>query len=292
MHRAAEKAGSWYAGDHDGLILDVEECLAAARDRYGAAVTEAAGVPAGVMTPHAGLFFSGAVAAAAFELVRQRLGKVDVFVVFGACHRANLREPAVWATGRWDTPLGSVEVDEDFARALIASGLGREDYRAHEGDNAIELQMPFIKFLFPDAKIVPVAMGFFPDAGDMGRLAAEAAKARGGTVAAVASTDLTHYGSAFGVMPAGTGASALAWIRDNDQRFLDAAMSLDSRLIVEIAQREHSACGAGAVAALAGWAEAFGCKRGRLLAYANSHEVMPRGEADHVVGYGAVAYEV
>lgn len=292
MHRAAEKAGSWYAGDHDGLVLEVEECLAVARDRYGAAVTEAAGVPAGIVVPHAGLFYSGAVAAAAFELVRQRRGRVDTFLVFGACHRANLREPAVWATGSWETPLGSVEVDEDFARALVAAGLGREEYRAHEGDNAIELQMPFIKFMFPDAKVVPVAMGFFANAGDMGRLAAEAAKVRGGTVVGVASTDLTHYGSAFGVMPAGTGAGALAWIRDNDRRFLDAAVALDSRQIVEIAQREHSACGAGGVAALAGWAEAFGCKRGRVLAYTNSYEAMPRGEAEHVVGYGAVAYEV
>lgn len=292
MRRIAEKAGSWYAGDADGLASEVGECLAAARERYGRAIDEAAGTPVGVVVPHAGLFFSGAVAAAAFDLVRRRRDRVDAFLVFGACHTERLREPAVWAAGAWETPLGPVEVDEELARALLDAGVGRANYRAHEGDNAIELQVPFIRHCFPEAKIVPVAMGPFPAAGDMGRAAANAVAESGRVVVGVASTDLTHYGRAFGLMPAGTGAAALRWIRDNDMRFLDAALALDSRKMLELASRDHSACGAGAAAALAGWSAALGCLRGRLLAYANSHEIMPRGEAEHVVGYGAVVYAV
>ncbi len=291
MHRAAEKAGSWYERDGEGLRLQVDECLADARDRYGHAVVEAVGHPVGIVVPHAGLVFSGAVAAAAFELVRQRVDRVDTFVVFGACHRARLSAPAIWAAGRWDTPLGSVEVDETLAQALVDAGVGREDYDVHQGDNAIELQMPFIKAMFPDAKIVPIAMGFFPDAGAMGKAAAGVAKQYGGTTVAVASTDLTHYGASFGIMPAGTGEPALRWLAENDRRFLDAAVRMDARRVVEVAERDHSACGAGTVAAVIGWSAAYGASSGRVLAYTNSHEVMPQGEASHMVGYGALAYE-
>ncbi|MCD8352353.1 MAG: AmmeMemoRadiSam system protein B [Planctomycetaceae bacterium] len=291
MHRAAEKAGAWYERDGEGLRLQVEECLADARDRYGHAVTEARGHPVGIVVPHAGLVFSGAVAAAAFELVRQRVDRVDTFVIFGACHRAHLSVPAIWATGRWDTPLGSVEVDEALAQAFIQAGLGREDYAVHQGDNAIELQMPFIKAMFPTAKIVPIAMGFFPDAGEMGKLATDVAKKHHGATVAVASTDLTHYGASFGITPAGTGEPALRWLAENDRRFIDAAIAMDARRVVEVAEQDHSACGAGAVAAVIGWAEACGASSGRLLAYTNSHDVMPQGEASHMVGYGAIAYE-
>ncbi|MCD8138242.1 MAG: AmmeMemoRadiSam system protein B [Planctomycetaceae bacterium] len=291
MDRAAEKAGSWYERDNEGLRVQVEECLADARDRYGRAVAEAAGRPVGIVVPHAGLVFSGAVAAAAFDLVRQRLERVDTFVVFGACHRARLSVPAIWATGQWDTPFGPAQVDAPLAQAFVDAGVGREDYGVHQGDNAIELQMPFIKAMFPDAQIVPIAMGFFPDAGDIGKRAAEAAQGCAGTIVAVASTDLTHYGASFGIMPAGTGEPALCWLAENDGRFLDAAVGMDARRVVEVAERDHSACGAGAVAAVIGWASAFGAASGRLLAYTNSHDVMPQGEASHMVGYGAVAYE-
>lgn len=291
MRRQAEKAGSWYPAGAKDLAAEVDGCVRNARERYGAAIGAGKGSPAGIMAPHAGLFFSGAVAAAGFELVRERLGRVDTFVVFGACHRAALAEPAVWTTGEWETPLGSVMVDEEFAADLLAVGAGREDFSAHAGDNAIELQMPFIKRLFPEARIVPVAMGFFSNASEIGALAAGVARRRGGVNVAVASTDLTHYGAAFGVMPAGTGERALAWIRRNDEKFLSAVSSMDGKGMVDIARRDGSACGAGAVAGAAGWSKAFGCEHGRVLAYTNSYDIMPRGEADHVVGYASAVFE-
>ncbi len=287
--KKAELAGNWYAGSGAALAAEVDACLERSEKQFGRAKAE--GAPAAVVAPHAGLAFSGPVAAAAYRLARKALGKIDTFVVFGANHRVRIARPAVWAEGAWQTPLGDIEIDAELAAALIDQGAGQANETAHRGDNSIELQTPFIKHMFPGAKMVPVAMGFFADAWRLGELASVAAAATGKTVLAVASTDLTHYGAAFGVMPAGTGKPALEWIQQNDKRFLDALVNLDLDNIVPIAERDGSACGAGAAAAAAGWAKARGCRHGRILAWTNSHEIMPRGEAEHVVGYASLAFE-
>ncbi len=291
MMRRAGKAGSWYEADPDALRRDVAACVARGRERFGRPAVLKGLKPAAVVVPHAGLSFSGAVAGVAYGLLREAWARVDAFVLFGACHRARLREPALWAHGAWETPLGAIAVDEALAERFLAGGVGGENPRAHEDDNALELQTPFIRHLFPEAKIAPVAMSFFPESARLGELASRLARESGGTVVAVASTDCTHYGAAFGLMPAGTGESALAWTRENDARFLETLLALDLDQIIPRAERDGSACGAGAAAAAAGWAKERGCGRGRLLAATNSHEVAPRGEAGHIVGYASLAYD-
>lgn len=293
MNRKMDKAGTWYSDDKKELQKEVAECLRKGIGEYGRALDVDEGRPSAVMVPHAGLFFSGALAALAFELVRRRWEQVDTFVLFGACHRERLRKPAIWAEGEWETPLGGVTVDDELSSACIDAGVGEKNYTAHEGDNSLELQLPFIKSMFPDSRIVPVAVGFFPDAWRYGELAAGVVKKLGRkNVVAVASTDLTHYGASFGVMPAGVGDTALSWAKENDERFLDAVTEMRFEDMVSIAEQDRSACGAGAVAAAAGWARAFGCTGGRVLARTDSHESMPRGLAEHFVGYGVVTFPV
>ena len=66
-------------------------------------------------------------------------------------------KPAIWAAGAWETPLGALAVDEDLAQELIRAGAGAEGEAPHLGDNAIELQTPFLRHCFPNARIVPIA---------------------------------------------------------------------------------------------------------------------------------------
>ncbi len=288
--RPAALAGSWYPGDGQSLTREVERCLRVAAEQYPDASSLFPKPAVAVMVPHAGLTFSGPLAAAAFQILRNGHGHVDRLVVFGACHRERLARPAVWPDGAWETPLGDIPVDADAAAYLVAAGPADANRSAHEGDNAIELQTPFIKYLFPEAKIVPVAMGFFRDSFEIGERMATAARGWSGVTLAVASTDLTHYGAAFGVTPAGFGEPALAWTRENDARFLDAVTGMAGDDIVRIAARDGSACGAGAAAAAAGWAKVFGAVCGHVIAYTNSHDVMPDGRAEHFVGYAAVGW--
>lgn len=290
--RRADKAGSWYQANPKALAAEIEECLENSRRQFGVPVPKDGKKPVAAVVPHAGLFFSGPVAASAFLLIKEACCEVNTFVVFGACHRALLREPAIWAEGAWETPLGAIEIDAELARAFIAAGVGRVDEAPHHGDNAIELLTPFIKYLFPQAKMVPIAVSPRPDSWSRGEAAARAAAGVGRAIVALASTDLTHYGSSFGVMPAGVGEPALAWLQDNDMRFLDALTKMELERIITVAERDGSACGGGAAAAAAAWARESGCTGGRVLAYTNSYEVMPQGVAEHMVGYGAVAFEV
>lgn len=254
----------------------------------------ACGTPVAAVVPHAGLAYSGGITATVFRKISEAYQSIDTFIIFGACHRERLRKPAIWAKGSWQTPLGDLPVDEELAQAFLDGGIGEENERAHTADNAIELVTPFIKALYPHAKIVPVAMDFFPDSWRYGSSAAEIVSANprfsAKTTIALASTDLTHYGASFGIMPAGTGQKALDWTRDNDKRFLDNLTEMNLEGIVSTAARDHSACGAGAAAAAAGWAKQCGCDKGILLAYETSYDIIPQGIPEHFVGYGSVLY--
>lgn len=289
--RHAEKAGSWYAAGEKALAAEVDACVREAEQLYGVAKQIAGKSPIAIVVPHAGLPFSGPVAAVAYRLLRGAYKQVDRFLVFGACHRARLNMPAIWESGSWETPMGPIAVDEEFARAMVREGIAEVNENVHYGDNSIELQTPFIKRLFPEAKLVPLAFSPIPDAWIPGERAWQLASTMPGTTVAIASTDLTHYGAAFNLMPAGTGPAAVAWTRKNDQPFLEALLNLELPNIVIYANRDLSACGAGAAAAVAGWAKAGGTVRGRLLAHTNSYEIRPQGAADHLVGYASVVFE-
>ncbi|MCC8190535.1 MAG: AmmeMemoRadiSam system protein B, partial [Planctomycetes bacterium] len=173
--RRAGLAGSWYDGTAEGLAAEVDECLRQAERRYGRVAAGAE--PVAIVVPHAGLAFSGAVAAAAYRMVRDAYDRVDTFVVFGAAHRERLTRPAIWLDGPWKTPLGDIAIDHELGQVLVADGIGIPGASAHAGDNAIELQTPFIKRLFPEARLLPVAMGVFSDAWRLGEQAAAAAAA-------------------------------------------------------------------------------------------------------------------
>jgi MEMO1 family protein len=282
--RRAEKAGSWYPASPDALRSEI--------DRY---LREAGASPAGdaraIVTPHAGLAFSGPTAARAFAWVRQTQPETKTFLVFGAVHTMGLRAPAIWPEGAWQTPLGPLEVDAELAAALIEAGIGAAGEEPHNGDNAIELQTPFLKACFPGARFVPMAVPPDENAAACGEAAwATCESIRPGTVA-VGSTDLTHYGKrAFGFAPAGEGMEALRWSKENDKKLLDAAGAMRAGEIVPIATRDRSACGAGAFAAAVGYARASGSTEGILLEHTTSYDMMPEGEPTHFVGYASLVF--
>lgn len=285
--RKAGKAGAWYPADPKQLA-NVLNGMTQKADLPESVLPAS---PAGVMVPHAGLAFSGSTAGTAYAWIKYVLPDVETLILFGPSHRMGLAKPAVWDRGVWDTPLGSVEVDADLTGVLLEAG-AVVDERPHYEDNAIELQLPFIKHLFPGARIAPVALSASHLAWKFGQEAEKRIEATGKRVVAVASSDLTHYGQMFGVMPAGRGRTALNWVRANDQRFLEKVTALALDEIVPTAERDSSACGAGAAAAVAGWAKQRGCRGGVVLRHTNSYEQRPEGIAEHIVGYGSVAFPV
>lgn len=285
--RPASKAGSWYPARAEELERTVNALAAAAPVAAGAA-----SLLAGVV-PHAGLCFSGETAARVFALLRQTCPDVNTVIILGAVHTVWLDRPAAWAGGAWDCPGGAVKVDGELAGDIVHAGLADDNPAPHYGDNAIELQLPFIRFLFPEAMIVPIAVPPLPESVIFGEKLAEItarAEKSGKKTAVIASTDLTHYGAVYNFAPAGCGEKALEWAKANDRRILDMACRKDAEKIVPEAARAHNACGAGALAAVTAYARARGTEDGQILQQTTSFDVMPEGVPEMFVGYGALAF--
>lgn len=250
---------------------------------------EPAHIVAGIV-PHAGWMYSGSVAAHVYGTL-QRKQAVDTFVIFGAIHRWAGRN-AVYASGEWATPLGAVKVDDALAQEILTNSddLLADDPEAHAGEHAIEVQLPFIRHLFPDARIVPISITPDSRAIDVGRRVAETVKASARKVVIIGSTDLTHYGEPYRFVPAGVGERARQWMTVNDRRIIDLALSMDAERIVSEANQHQNACGAGAMAATVAAAQILGAQQGRLLEYRTSFDAAPEPVFRMAVGYCGIVF--
>lgn len=188
MIRTPAVAGTWCPGSASALAAAVDSHLAEA-DRDGQAVH---GELVALIAPHAGLMYSGPVAAHAYRLLRDR--QFDVAVLVGPSHFIGFEGVALYSTGAFETPLGAASIEESCASDLMrASTVVRERTAAHAREHSLEMQLPFLRRLAPDATIVPLLMGYqtAETARDLG--AALGTVLRGRRALLVASTDLSHY---------------------------------------------------------------------------------------------------
>jgi MEMO1 family protein len=282
-------AGQFYPGDRETCLAEIQKCLPALVPEEG--VPKA---PVGGLVPHAGWTFSGALAALVFSTVKRRCGAVGTFVVCGAAHGYFGAKPALDGSDAWDTPLGRVAIDESLRQTLLDSGAADVDVSAHRYEHSIEVQVPFIQHLFPDARLLPIIVPANESALALGEALAQSTPAPGTAVVYIGSTDLTHYGPRYGFTPVGLGAEALHWASDvNDRQFLDLALSLEPKRLLANALENGNACGPGAAAAVITAAKRLGVQKGVLLAHTNSNEVMLRemGTTNRdSVGYAAVVF--
>jgi len=282
-------AGQFYPADRETCLAEIRACLPAEVPH--------AGLPeplVGGLVPHAGWTFSGAVAALVFAAAKHQRGAVDTFVIFGAAHGYFGAEPAVDGSAAWETPLGRTELNEPLRQLLLDTGAAVLDSSAHRSEHSIEVQLPFLQHLFPDARLLPIIVPANESALVLGETLAQQTQTSQQTVVYVGSTDLTHYGPRYGFTPMGVGSEALHWASEvNDRQFLDLALSLEPRRLLANALENGNACGPGAAAAAIAAAKRLGAEKGVLLAHTNSNEVMLRemGTAGRdSVGYAAVVF--
>lgn len=283
-------AGQFYPGQRNSCIDEINEYLDAATITHELPETIVAGI-----VPHAGWTFSGVTAAMVFAAVKERHEQVDTFVIFGAAHGYYGSMPAVYDKGAWATPLGEAAIDEEFAAAVLESGTAVADSAAHAGEHSMEVQVPFIQYLFPSARILPVLA-------PPGEQSIQAGEIVGSIIAGdderkivcIGSTDLTHYGPRYGFTPMGTGKKALRWAMEvNDKAFIDFALAMEPEKMLETAAANSNACGPGAAAAAVAAAKALGKTEGLLLAHTNSNEVLRKKmgtESAEAVGYAAIVF--
>ena len=283
-------ADQFYPGQHDSCIDEINECLDARTLSEPLPETIVAGI-----VPHAGWIFSGSLAAMVFSAIKQQHEKVHTFVIFGAAHGYFGQSPAVYDRGSWITPLGEVAIDEELADAVLSAGPVVSDASAHRAEHSIEVQVPFMQYLFPGAKILPIIVPPREQAVALGTSVGNVINEdEHKKIVCIGSTDLTHYGPRYGFTPMGVSADALKWADSvNDKKFIDLALKLEPERLLADAAENCNACGAGAAAAAIAAAKQIGKTEGLLLAHANSNEVMLRkmgtASADSV-GYAAIVF--
>jgi len=286
-------AGQFYPGGRNSCVGEIDQCLPSEAERGRLSRSLPENIVAGIV-PHAGWTFSGPLAALVFWAVKQRHERVHAFVIFGAAHGYFGQSPAVYDGGSWMTPLGEVAIDEGLASAVLSSGAAISDLDAHRSEHSIEVQVPFIQYLFPEAEILPVIVPPSEQAISLGEAFGEVISAADKKIVCIGSTDLTHYGPRYGFVPMGVGAEALEWAsKVNDRKFIDLALKLEPKALLASAAENCNACGPGAAAATVAAAKRLGKTKGVLLAYTNSNEVMLRkmgtSSADSV-GYAAIIF--
>ena len=224
------------------------------------------------VVPHAGYVYSGAIAAHVYARVAAERAPETVLVL-GVDHQGAAPGPALSARP-WRTPLGPTAVDAELVRALERPPV-RIDEAAHLGEHSIEVQLPFLEYVLPRPKFVPleVPMASFEELERVGQVVRAAVAER--DVLLLASSDFSHY-------------VAEAVARSKDRKAIDAILARDAGRLYEVVRRERiSMCGIAPTTVLLS-ALAGRELEARLLRWGHSGEVRPMTE---VVGYAAIVLE-
>lgn len=264
MKRRAAVSGQFYYGTSPGLARQVEDYT----DR-GAPKEDAVGI----VVPHAGLIYSGAVAGAVYSSIRAP----QTFVMLGPNHTGLGARVALMDEGEWEIPTGTVNVDRKLAsRIALDNPLVSRDAQAHFFEHSLEVQLPFIVHLSPDARIVPIALLSLTESEclDLGERIAGAVKAVDYPVVILASSDMSHY-------------QPDKVARLKDRLAIERMLAIDPGGLYETVQKERiSMCGYLAVTVMLHAARLLGAGSARLVKYATSGEVS--GDYDSVVGYAGI----
>ena len=268
--RPAAVAGTWYPDDPVRLTQEVDRYLARAD------VGTIAGPVLAIVAPHAGLMYSGPVAAFAYKAAAG--SGCTAIVLVGPSHFVPFRGVSVWPGGSWQTPLGAIAIEEGLVKAIQTSSNDVVNVpAAHDREHSLELQMPFVARLLPGVPIVPLVMGHQTrrTAFALGEVLARAIAGRQGRTLLVASSDLSHYED---------GATA----HTLDAVVMRHVESLDPEGLMRALEAEpRHACGGGPMVAVLDAARRLGASVSRVLEYADSGDVS--GDKSSVVGYMAAA---
>lgn len=279
MHRKAAVAGRFYSGSAEALKQQVQSFILSDQEKATAL---------GILSPHAGLMYSGSVAGAVYSSIFLP----DTFILIGPNHTGLGAPVSLMTEGVWDTPLGSVEIDSALAREILSrSSRIREDSLAHLHEHSLEVQLPFIQYFKKEFKIVPIQMmdTRYDTCLDVGRAVAEAIVEFGNagsgsepetrnsklaTVLIVASSDMSHYEQA-------------KTAKEKDFKAIEQILRLDAEgLYRTIRNYGITMCGYGPAVSMLAACKILGASKAELIKYSNSGDVS--GDLEQVVGYAGV----
>lgn len=265
MQRQPAVAGQFYSGNSTTLRSDLTALIPETRGTKKVA---------GIIAPHAGYVYSGAIAGAVYAAIEIP----STVLIIGPNHHGAGAGAALYPDGQWLTPLGPVTIDTRLNSLLLDNvPYISSDSSAHEYEHSLEVQVPFIQYLRPDATIsaLCLAQGDFEAVRRIGEGVATALRAFEGDVLIVASSDMTHYESAESA-------------RRKDDLALDRVLGLDPAGLLKICRQERiSMCGVVPTAVMLVAAKSLGASHADLVRYGTSGDVT--GDDRQVVAYAAVS---
>jgi hypothetical protein len=244
--------------------------------------------PLGFVVPHAGLIYSGTVAASAYRTLRE--AKPERVFILGFCHRGDKPGVSIPDVAGFETPLGEVEVDQTVARELASCDHFVLTAESRVCDHSVEIQLPLLQRAVPGTPAIPLYVGPLNEAARIEAARVLAQHVRPGDVM-LASSDLTHYGRSFGYQPFPPDANVGRRLSDLDSSVIDAAGSVDAGLFLEtLRELGSTVCGYHPIALLL---QTLSFMAGEdlfqhTLDYQTSADIT--GDVKHSVSYGALGY--
>ncbi len=264
MMRQPSVAGQFYSADRSHLISEISSLIVERQPKQQAF---------GILAPHAGYVYSGAVAGAVFGSVEIP----DTVIILGPNHHGLGGPASLFPAGEWLTPLGSVTIESRLSELVLRSSrILRSDSSAHRFEHSIEVQIPFLQYLRPEVQIVPICLSYldYESCRALGTSLAQSIKTFGKHVLIVASTDMSHY-------------EPDAVARNKDNLALKELLELyPEGLYTVVTGMGISMCGIIPATVMLVAALDLGATKCELVRYATSGDVS--GDRRQVVGYAGV----
>lgn len=264
-------AGQFYPSNKEDLDKTVTRIL------NSVPRSKIAGRVIGIVVPHAGYEFSGAVAAHSYKLIAETPFKTVILI--GPSHRVFFSGAAVYSQGTWKTPLGEVEIDAKLAKELINYNpkVIHDHPQAHKQEHSLEVQIPFLQKTLKDFKIVPIMLvePSFPECQILAEAISKVVKDT--SVLLLASSDLYH------------GYSYDECVK-MDAKTLDLIAKMDAKgLFDALTLGKAQACGGMPIVVVILASQKLGADKAKILKSTNSNEVTGR-IGGYCVGYGSVVF--
>jgi AmmeMemoRadiSam system protein B len=278
--RFPTQSGSFYASDEESLINQINRCfLHEIGPRKLPKVSKDSSCDLiGLVCPHAGYMFSGPIAAHSYYALASNC-KPETVIILGPNHTGYGSAISIMTEGFWQTPLGNVEIDSKIANVIAnKSQIIDVDELAHQFEHSIEVQLPFLQYLYgSDFKFVPICFQLqdLTTILEIGKILTKLLVSD--KVIIIASSDMTHY-------------QPQKIVVEQDLEALKAVEKLDEKRFYHILEsRGISACGYGPIATLIAVTNELKGKEAKLLCYKTSGDIS--GDYSSVVGYAAMSFK-
>ncbi len=277
MTRVPAVAGQFYPSDKKELSKMIDGFLSKTKKQ------NLNGKTIGLISPHAGYVFSGQTAAWSYKQVESE--KFDTVILIGSSHNYPVKGAAIWTGGNFSTPLGEIEIDEEFTKELLSSKIFQSNNNVHIPEHSLEVQIPFLQKVLKNFQLVAILINDEQSYKDVAEIIAKTISTSKKSILLVASTDMTHY-------PAKKDAETV------DKNILDAIAKFNSDELIKadekwmskgISELHCTLCGMAAVITVMETSKNLGADKSVIINYSNS-VAAAYGDANKVVGYGAAAF--